>query len=136
MAQQPDLFGALAPRPTPPASPQPEGCGDCGQSIGLHCGSIPPCDAHQGTDHRCLGCGKVHADAREVTLVDGSKASSYSEAWRLECEARAILALPDLQRRQSHLWRLEKTRGKAAADGVRKVMLDIWNARQAEKMRA
>lgn len=90
----------------------------------------------QATDHRCLGCGQVHPDARVVTLVDGSTASSYSEAWRLECEARAILALPDLHRRQSHLFRLEKSRGKAAADGIRKIMLDVWNARQANKMRA
>jgi len=90
----------------------------------------------QAVDHRCLGCSKVHPDAREVTLVDGTKASSYSEEWREECEARSVMALPTLQRRQSHLYRLEKTRGKATADRLRKVMLAIWNKRQAEKIAA
>ncbi len=90
----------------------------------------------QAVNHRCLGCGKVHPDAREVQLVDGRTVSSYSEEWREECDARSVLNLPNLQRRQSHLYRLEKTRGKVVADRIRKLMLDLWNAHQAEKMRA
>lgn len=93
----------------------------------------------QAVDHRCLGCGKVHAGAREVALVDGTVVSNYSEAWRIECEARAILNTPGLDRRQARLDRIERSRGKVTADQLRKAMLDIWNARQAErieKMRA
>ena len=90
----------------------------------------------QAVDHRCLGCGQHHPDAREVTLVDGTTASSYSEAWRLECEARSILNMRPLAARQSHLYRLEKTRGKDVAEQLRDKMLEIWNARQAEKLRA
>lgn len=82
----------------------------------------------QATGHRCLGCGQHHPDAREVTLVDGTTASSYSEAWRLECEARSVLAIPTLAKRQEHLARIEKARGQRAADQLRDTMLVVWNA--------
>lgn len=40
-------------------------------------------------------------DHPRVTLIDGSQTCSWSQAWRHECEARAVLAMPDrLQRRQ------------------------------------
>ena len=90
----------------------------------------------QAVDHSCLGCGQCHHGAGEVTLVDGSTVSSYSESWRLECEARAILNLPTLAKRQERLSRIEKFRGQDAADGLREVMAAVWNARQAERMRA
>ena len=89
----------------------------------------------QATDHRCLACGQRHPDAREVTLVDGTTASSYSEAWRLECEARSVMALPTLAKRQARLDLIERKRGRAAADALRDAMLAIWNKRQAEKLR-
>lgn len=90
----------------------------------------------QAVDHRCLGCGKVHAGAREVTLADGTVVSNYSEAWRIECEARSILNMPTLAKRQARLDHIERTRGRVAADQLRKAMLDVWNARQAEKIAA
>lgn len=34
-----------------------------------------------------------------VTLIDGRVVDSYSEEWRAECEARAILAMPLPKRR-------------------------------------
>lgn len=83
----------------------------------------------------CAGCGGHHPDARDVTLYDGTTVSSYSEAWRHECEARSILNLPTLPRRQARLDHIERWRGKAAADQLRDTMLAIWNARQEEKMR-
>lgn len=89
----------------------------------------------QAVDHRRLACGQHHPDAREVTLVDGTTASSYSEAWRLETEARSILSLPTLVKRQARLDRIERTRGKGAADQLREVMAAVWNKRQAEKFR-
>lgn len=92
--------------------------------------------APQPVDHRCLGCGQVHQGAREVTLIDGTTASSYSEAWRLECEARSVLGIALLAKRQRHLADIEKKRGKAAADQLRAKILEIWEAARAEKMRA
>jgi hypothetical protein len=90
----------------------------------------------QAVDHRCLGCGKVHPDAGEVTLADGRVVSTYSEEWRLECQARAVLNIKPLAKRQSHLDRMERNHGKKATDQLRDVMLQVWNARMAEKLRA
>lgn len=92
--------------------------------------------APQPADHRCLGCGQHHADAATVTLIGGATVSTYSEAWRLECEARAILNLPGQVKRQSALDNIQKHRGKKSADELRACMLAIWKARQAEKITA
>lgn len=90
----------------------------------------------QAVDHRCLGCGQHHPDAVEVTLVDGRKVSSYSEEWRLECEARSILSMSPLHRRQWHLQDIEKRRGNAAAYQLRDKMLEIWEAGRGQKATA
>lgn len=79
----------------------------------------------------CLGCGRSHADARTVLLHDGTPVSSYSEAWRIECEARSVLAIPSLDARQFHLRQIERIRGKASADALRSVMLAIWQKQRA-----
>lgn len=40
-------------------------------------------------------------DHPRVRLLDGRQVCTYSQDWRHECEARAVLAMPDkLQRRQ------------------------------------
>lgn len=79
----------------------------------------------------CGGCGQSHADARTVHLFDGTPVSSYSEAWRLECEARSVLAIRSLDQRQRHLRQIESIRGKAAADRLRAAILAIWQAARA-----
>lgn len=81
----------------------------------------------------CGGCGKVHADAVRVTLIDGTVVSNYSEAWRHECEARAILGVPRLYDRQKMLERIEKIRGKATVDKLRATMMIIWGKAQQDK---
>ena len=65
-----------------------------------------------------------------VKLIDGREVDSSSEAWRHECEARAILALPGKPQRQAWLESLEHKRGKADADRLRKTMLKLWEARR------
>lgn len=62
------------------------------------------------------------------TLIDGSEATSHSEAWRHECEARAIYALPTLDERRARLETIERKRGKAAAEALRATMMEIWKA--------
>lgn len=64
-----------------------------------------------------------------VTLIDGREVSSDSEAWRHECEARAIAALPTLAERRAWLGDIERRRGKPAADALRATMRAIWAAR-------
>lgn len=79
-------------------------------------------------DHRCLACGKVHQDAREVTLHDGTVVSSYSEAWRAECEARAVVNMATLQQRRDYLAGVEKKRGPASAQELRRHVARLWEA--------
>lgn len=82
-------------------------------------------------DHRCLGCGKVHPGAREVTLHDGSVVSSYSERYREECEAISILDIPDRNHRNVALGKVRDRRGKDAAERLEKLCVKIWNIRVA-----
>ena len=79
-------------------------------------------------DHNCFACGRVHSPTCEVVLVGGETVSAYSEAWRLECEARAILSRGTTETRALHLSKIEKRRGKPAADQLKAKMLEIWNA--------
>ncbi|MDT7834978.1 DUF7696 family protein [Aquabacterium sp. OR-4] len=65
-----------------------------------------------------------------VTLVDGTVVDSASEAWRHECEARAITMLPTLADRRAWLENLERRRGRAAVDALRATMRALWEARK------
>lgn len=64
-----------------------------------------------------------------VTLIDGTQADSASEAYRHECEARAIAALPTLADRRAWLEAVEKRRGKDEADRLRGTMKALWEGR-------
>ena len=63
-----------------------------------------------------------------ATLIDGTQADSASEAYRHECEARAIAALPTLADRRAWLEAVEKRRGKDEADRLRRTMKALWEA--------
>lgn len=65
-----------------------------------------------------------------VTLIDGTQADSASEAYRHECEARAIAALPTLADRRAWLEAVEKRRGKDEADRLRGTMKALWEDRR------
>ena len=67
-----------------------------------------------------------------ATLIDGTTVDSSSEAWRHECEARAILALPTLADRRAHLEAIEARRGKPEADRLRVTMGRIWDMANAK----
>lgn len=55
-----------------------------------------------------------------VTLIDGSETCTWSEAWRAECEARAVLAIPDKLARREFLRGREEA-GKIVKRGVLQV---------------
>ena len=59
-------------------------------------------------------------------LHDGTEVSSYSEAWRHECEARWILKLGSLDGRRAWLQSLEKRRGKAHVEQLKTTMRNLW----------
>ena len=64
-------------------------------------------------------------------LIDGRQVETDSEAWRHECEARAIAMLPTLAERRAWLENLERRRGKAAVDILRETMKQLWEARRS-----
>ena len=66
---------------------------------------------------------------RMVTLHNGQVVSSWSEEWRIECEAMHVLDLPK-HRRIGYLDDAEKERGKAPVDKLKAVILAIHNKRR------
>jgi hypothetical protein len=65
-----------------------------------------------------------------VSLIDGTEVDSSSEAWRHECEARAIAALPTLAQRRAWLEDLARKRGVIEVDRIRKTLKRLWEAKQ------
>ena len=74
-------------------------------------------------------------------LLDGSETCTWSEAWRAECEARAVLAIPDKLLRREFLrgseinGKIEKrgvlqVRGEAACRALEAMVLKVWEARR------
>lgn len=76
-----------------------------------------------------------------VTLIDGSETCNWSDAWRAECEARAVLAIPDKLARREFLRGAEENgkvvkrgvlqvRGEAACKALEAMVLKVWEARR------
>ena len=68
-------------------------------------------------------CGKVHPNAKLVTLPDGCIVGSYSEEYRLYCEAK--WAFFKAKNRFDYLEEIKKKRGLAAYHKLRDAMLEI-----------
>jgi hypothetical protein len=54
---------------------------------------------------------------------------TYSEAWRLECEAREVLSWK-LDKRRKFLVMVEKERGKAGREKLEGEILRLWNLKK------
>jgi len=65
----------------------------------------------------------------EVKLHNGEIVSSWSEEWRLECEAIHLLEMP-LHRRREALRIREEKRGKEAVQKLQSVMASIFYGRK------
>ena len=61
---------------------------------------------------------------RMVSLIDGSMVWNDSEAYRHECEARSIAAMPQRDRR-AWLFDLERVRGVDATERLRKTVDEV-----------
>lgn len=80
-----------------------------------------------------------------VTLIDGTRVLSDSEAWRFECEARYVLDQPTKEDRQRILrgefnpktqlrtGGLLKFRGLEYVERLEAKILELWRARLAAK---
>lgn len=80
---------------------------------------------------------------RMVTLHDGTEVSNYSEEWRHECEARAILNMTPLAARRAYLYGtidkwgklsggIDKKRGQDALKALEATMVALWTKRNAD----
>ena len=65
----------------------------------------------------CLGCNFI--ESSPVKLRDGRTVCSQCECWRLECEARYALGLPD---RRAWLEKVRKRRGEELLPGIAQAM--------------
>jgi hypothetical protein len=64
-----------------------------------------------------------------IRLRDGSVVSSDSEAWRHECEARAVAKLSTAEERNAWLAAIAVKRGQAAADRLRETVSQLQERR-------
>lgn len=76
-----------------------------------------------------------------ISELTGQPVDTYSEAWRAECEARALLAMPSRDHRNRFLYGytdgagkkhrgVADIRGKAAADELRALAEQLFYARK------
>lgn len=63
-------------------------------------------------------------------LHDGTQVASDSEAWRHECEAAFVLAMPTIDDRRRYLSAVEKRRSTAARERLQATILSIRNAKR------
>ena len=87
----------------------------------------------------CHSCGKVHPDARSVTLPDGTSVGSYSEAYRAYTEAKWVFEVlpvtvntrrkktPQISRRD-YILAVQNKRGQAAANELANNVTKLWKA--------
>jgi hypothetical protein len=87
----------------------------------------------------CRGCGKVHSDAKLITLPDGTLVGNYSEAYRAYCEAKWVLdtlpvtvnrrrkSTPQISRRD-YIMAVQAKRGQAAANELAGMVTKLWKA--------
>jgi hypothetical protein len=61
-----------------------------------------------------------------VTLIDGRQVDSWSEAWRAECEARHVLAMPNVHLRRIYLADVRKRRGDVAGKQLEDLVRAVW----------
>lgn len=65
-----------------------------------------------------------------MTLITGETVSNYSEAFRVECEARHVLTMP-LHQRRRHIEMVEQKRGKDAVENFKKLVRILWDKKRA-----
>ena len=87
----------------------------------------------------CPACGKVHPDAKRITLPDGRTVGSYSEAYRAYTEAKWVFEVlpvtvnrrrkstPQISRRD-YILGVQDKRGKAAANELAAMVTKLWKA--------
>lgn len=83
----------------------------------------------RNTEMECLGCNLIEQST--VTLNDERVVCSSCPAYRLECEAREVIAKPTLEARREYLAGVEKKRGVADAEELKAAITAEWARRKA-----
>ena len=92
-----------------------------------------------GDELACRACGKVHPDAKLITLPDGTVVGSYSNEYRAYTEAKWVLdklpvtvnkrrkSTPQISRRDYIMSVLDK-RGQESANELAAMVTKLWKA--------
>jgi len=64
--------------------------------------------------------------------MDDAPIDTWSEAWRLECEARHVLGLKDKKARTAYLGRIRAKRGDQAAEILEGAVYRAWKLSKQE----
>ena len=87
----------------------------------------------------CPQCGRVHPDAKLITLPDGTSVGSYSEAYRAYTEAKWVLdklpvtvnrrrkSTPQISRRD-YILAVQDRRGQESANELANNVTKLWKA--------
>ena len=87
----------------------------------------------------CPACGKVHPDAKLITLPDGSIVGSYSNEYRAYTEAKWVLdklpvtvnrrrkSTPQISRRD-YILGVQERRGQESANELATNVTKLWKA--------
>ena len=87
----------------------------------------------------CPACGKVHPDAKLITLPDGSIVGSYSNEYRAYTEAKWVLeklpvtvnrrrkSTPQISRRD-YILGVQERRGQESANELAANVTKLWRA--------
>jgi hypothetical protein len=68
----------------------------------------------------------IQAGHSLVTLFNGVQVDSWSESWRAECEARHVLAMPNIHLRRIYLADVAKRRGEVAGKALADLVRLVW----------
>ena len=81
----------------------------------------------------CFACGQLHPASRLVRLPNGRAVGSYSDEFRVYCEAKWVFRKFRTKRtRQLYLSEVANVRGQAGYDKLYAAMLDIWKRKQGQ----
>ena len=81
----------------------------------------------------CFACGQLHPTSRLVHLPDGRAVGSYSDEFRVYCEAKWVFRKFRTKRtRQLYLSQVADVRGQAGYAKLYAAMLDIWKRKNEQ----
>lgn len=63
-----------------------------------------------------------------ATLPNGSTTCTWSEHWRMHCEAMEVCRMPTIFERREYLMKIQQRRGQEAWLQLRSAVQQVWNS--------